>query len=74
VQGTFGGQTRIRSVAGVDTANAVLGVAEEFLYPGNSGGTAGLFNGVKRSTGFNIHYTGSRDTPDLLVLSGESTQ
>ncbi len=76
VQGTFGGQTRIRSVAGVDSANAVLGVAEEFIYSTNGLGAVGggaNFDGPKRSTGFNIHYTGSRDVPDILSLSSDST-
>jgi hypothetical protein len=62
-------------VAGVDSAKAVLGLAEEFLSHGmNSGSAAQDAYYGRHTTSFNIHYTGSRDTPDLLVLSGESTQ
>lgn len=57
VQGTLGGQTRIRGVADQDTTHghALLGVAEEFR---QGGGTAA----------FNLHFQGSRPQSDFIYI------
>jgi len=66
VQGTFAGQTRIRPVA--DTTNGiadtVLAVAEEFWDCTN--GPQG-----RCSDSANVHFQGSRDLGDVMILPGE---
>lgn len=62
VQGTLAGQTRIRPVAGQTLANAVLGIIEEFWTC-----TSGP-NG-RCSSATNLHFTGTPDKRDEVVLS-----
>ncbi len=59
VQGTLSGQTRIRSVVGAERANGVIVVAERFLR--SEGGI--------NSSAENVHFTGTRDKSDFIVLS-----
>jgi hypothetical protein len=67
VQGTFAGQTRIRSVA--DTANGIadtiLAVAEEFWDCTN--GPEG-----RCSDAANVHFQGSRDLGDTMILPSDN--
>jgi hypothetical protein len=69
VQGTLTGQSRIRPVEGSVFGNTILGVLEEFwgceLSPGISG-----FNSTC-SASANLHFTGTRQKGDLLILSPE---
>jgi hypothetical protein len=69
VQGTFAGQTRIRPVA--DTANSVgdtvLAVSEEFW--GCSSGPQD-----RCSAAANVHFQGTRDLGDTMVLPGDNPQ
>jgi hypothetical protein len=73
VQGTFAGQTRIRPVA--DTANGigdtVLAVAEEFWDCKNGPPVPGTSQG-RCSTAANVHFQGSRDLGDTMVLPSDS--
>ncbi len=62
VQGTLSGQTRIRSVQQADRANGILVVAERLLTRRDDGG-------VVNSSAENVHFTGSRDRSDFIVLS-----
>ncbi|MFQ5665635.1 MAG: hypothetical protein ACE5I7_04305 [Candidatus Binatia bacterium] len=62
VQGTFSGQTRIRPVSTGGVANGVLAVAEEFWDCGSGPGDI-------CSTAANVHFVGSRDLGDQLILS-----
>jgi hypothetical protein len=64
VEGTLSGQTRIRSVEGATTGNTILGVTEEFW--SSSNGPGGRY-----STATNLHFVGSRNKPDQLILSPE---
>jgi len=75
VQGTLTGQTFIRPVVGATTGNTVLGIAEEFwtnempsadMTPTN--GAIGHF-----STAGNLHFSGTRDVGDELILSTDVT-
>lgn len=59
VQGTLSGQTRIRSVQQSDRANGIMVVAERFLR-GES---------TVNSSAENVHFTGSRDRSDFIILS-----
>jgi hypothetical protein len=61
VEGTLTGQTRIRSVAGAETANTVVGIAEQFWSA--EGGPEG-----RSSTASNIHFAGTRDQADQITL------
>jgi len=61
VEGTMTGQTRIRSIAGPETANTVVGITEEFWT-----GTSCPDNRCSDAT--NIHFTGTRDLPDFITL------
>ncbi|MCX8073238.1 MAG: hypothetical protein N3C12_12425 [Candidatus Binatia bacterium] len=63
VQGTLSGQTRIRSVQGSERANGIMVVAERFLTI--SDGAAPRVN----TSAENVHFTGSRDRSDLIILS-----
>jgi hypothetical protein len=64
VQGTLTGQTRIRPVSGSTLGNTVLGVTEEFW--SSEFGPGGRF-----SDAANLHFTGTRDLGDLLILNPE---
>ena len=64
VQGTLGGQTRIRPVEGATQGNGVLAVAESF-WTCDSGP-----DGVC-SAAANVHFTGTTTKPDQLILSPE---
>lgn len=87
VEGTLSGQTRIRSVGGSNTGNTILGIAEEFWSTGDNNdctapgvpnacctasaaGTCGP--GGRYTDATNIHFTGSRDQPDLIILHPDS--
>ncbi len=61
VEGTLTGQTRIRSVAGTDTANTVVGLTEEFWSAAS--GPGGRFTAAN-----NIHFAGTRDQADQITL------
>lgn len=65
VQGTFAGQTRIRSVSSGDVANAVVAVSEEF-WDCTSGP-----NGVC-STASQVNYQGSREQGDQIILAPDN--
>ena len=73
VQGTFAGQTRIRSVA--DTANGiadtVLAVAEEFWDCTNGPIPKGATKG-RCSDSANVHFQGSRDLGDVMILPSDN--
>lgn len=75
VQGTFAGQTRIRPVA--DTANGIgdtiLAVAEEFwdCTSGPQDPTTTPKKG-RCSDAANVHFQGSRDLGDTMVLPGDN--
>ena len=60
VQGTLTGQTRIRAVDGSDPTrgDGLLGLAEEFHS-----------DSITRSAAFNLHQSGIRFNPDLIVLA-----
>lgn len=62
VQGTLSGQTRIRPVRGTERANGVLGIAERFFNCGS--GPGGVCSSAE-----NLHFTGTRDQSDYIVLS-----
>ena len=62
VQGTITGQTRIRPVAGPNSANAVLAVAEEFWSgPG----------GRQRTDAANVHFIGAATGGDQIILHAD---
>jgi hypothetical protein len=65
VEGTLSGQTRIRSVAGPNSGNTIVGIAEEFW---TGAGPNGRFTDAT-----NIHFTGTRDQGDTIVLHPDST-
>ena len=67
VEGTLTGQSRIRSVVGGNAGNTVVGIAEEFW-------TATAGPGGRFTNATNIHFTGSRDQGDQIVLHPDSTQ
>ena len=64
VEGTLGGQTRIRAVAGPNRANGVLAIAESFW-----SSTTTAAPGARFSAAVNTHFTGSRDASDQIILS-----
>ncbi len=64
VQGTLSGQTRIRAVQGTTRANGVLGIAERFF------ACASGPNDTCTSAE-NLHFTGSRNLSDQIILSPE---
>jgi hypothetical protein len=66
VQGTLTGQSRIRTVAGPDFGNTILGVLEEFWQCDPERHPEGVC-----STAANLHQTGTRDQGDLLIISPE---
>jgi hypothetical protein len=68
VQGTLTGQTRIRPVdSGSQThGDGLLGIAEEFH--GSASSPLDCTNTACRSAAFNIHQTGIRSTPDIILL------
>ncbi len=64
VEGTLGGQTRIRPVEGATVGNGVLAVSESFWSCGSGpGGVCGAAS--------NVHFTGTTTNPDQLILSPE---
>jgi len=73
VQGTFAGQTRIRPVA--DTVNnvgdTILAVSEEF-WDCTSGPNDPLTKKGRCSDAANVHFQGSRDLGDTMVLPGDN--
>lgn len=61
VQGTLAGQTRIRPVAGVNRANGILAVSEEFWQSSGPGGIS--------TNAANVHFVGVNETKgDLIIL------
>jgi len=65
VQGTLTGQSRIRSVAGPDRANGVLGILEAFWECDPSRHPDGICTAAS-----NLHFAGERtDKEDRLILS-----
>lgn len=63
VQGTLSGQTRIRSVAASNRANGIIAVAERFM---------DCREGIPCTSAENVHFTGSRETEDRIVLSPDT--
>jgi hypothetical protein len=65
VSGTLTGQTRIRSVddGSEDRGNGVIGVAEEFHRA-----DPGSLRDVVSTAAFNIHQSGTRETPDVIQI------
>jgi hypothetical protein len=72
VEGTLSGQTRIRSVAGANSGNTIIGVAEEFWKCSGASCAAGP-NGVS-STATNLHFAGMRSPGDQMLLSPQQTE
>jgi len=66
VQGTLTGQSRIRPVAGPVFGNTILGVLEEFWECDGSRHPDGIC-----TTASNLHFTGTREQGDLLIISPE---
>jgi len=66
VEGTLTGQTRIRSLTSPDSANTVVGITEEFW---ESSGPNG-----RSSDATNIHFAGTRDQSDTIVLHPDTTE
>lgn len=58
VQGTIAGQTRIRPVAGPDSANAVLAIAEQTWDSGLG----------RRTSAANVHFTGVATGGDVITI------
>jgi len=65
VSGTLTGQTRIRGVddGSEDHGNGLIGVAEEFHR-----GSAGSLRDITSTAAFNIHQSGTRETPDIIQM------
>jgi hypothetical protein len=65
VSGTLTGQTRIRSVddGSEDHGNGLIGVAEEFHR-----GDENSLGDVTSTAAFNIHQSGTRETPDIIQM------
>lgn len=62
VQGTLGGQTRVRPVASSQQANGILAILDETWNDG----------GDDKSTSANVHFSGATATGDQIVLSPDN--